>query len=524
MLRTARYELALPFVAGAALASTVPVGLCDDAFITLRVADNLSRGRGMVFNAGEYIYVCTSPLWCALVSAGRFVLGDTALATVVLGALVTLVLGLAVVRLGAETPFGAAAGVAGAVLLFTNPVFAFTVRSGMELPLYMAIMVVASWLTARRRFTAATACAACLPWIRFDGAVPFLATVGLALWGSRGELRERPLHVLSRFLPAVAIAGGYALFGALVFHDVVPTSVRAKALTAPALFSEHWRTGAFNVAREFGRAVIGRSAYWYTAASPAFAVPILGVLGARAVASRKDGSLVPLTLLTVSHAVAFVASGSKYATNFPWYFAPVIAATSLFAGVGAVWLLDALGARWPVVRSGLIARALVVAVLLSWVAASRSAFHKDAHAIGTIWNQRERVYATAAAWVGERLHRGDVVAANEIGTIGYFLPKDVAVLDMFGLLREKKALGEPYPELVKQQKPAYVLTRANFSYRKSIDKEVQGAYRWYPYRTLWIGVRSDLPGDARPSKRSLDALYASVRLDREYPWSASRAP
>ena len=522
MRRTRRFELALPFAAAAVLAMTVPVGLCDDAFITLRVADNLSRGRGMVFNAGEYIYVCTSPLWCALVAAGRFIVGDTALAASVLGAVFAMALGFAVVRLGAETALGAPAGVVAAVLLFTNPVFAFTVKSGMELPLYMTIMVVASWLAARRRFAEASACAACLPWVRFDGVVLFLATLAFALWASRAALRERPARVLSRFLPAAAIAGAYALFGALVFHDVVPTSVRAKALMAPALFSAQWRVGAFHLAREFVRAVVGRSAYWYTAASPAFAVPILGVVGARALASRKDGSLVPLALLTTSHVVAFVASGSEYATNFPWYFAPVIAAASLFAGVGAMSLLGAFAARWPAFHPEFIARGLLPLVLVSWIAASTSAFRSDAHAIATRWNERERVYATAAAWVGERLHEGDVVAANEIGTVGYFLPKDVAVLDMFGLLREKATLGEPYPELVKRQKPAYILTRHNFSYRSSIDTEIQGAYRWYPYHSLMIGMRSDLPEDTRPSKRSLDALYASVRLDRDYPWPTSR--
>ena len=36
---------------------------CDDAFITLRYADNLLAGRGLVYNEGEYVEGYTPPLW-----------------------------------------------------------------------------------------------------------------------------------------------------------------------------------------------------------------------------------------------------------------------------------------------------------------------------------------------------------------------------------------------------------------------------------------------------------------------------
>lgn len=43
--------------------------MCDDAFITFRYADNLVRGHGLVFNAGERVEGYTNPawtVWCAL--------------------------------------------------------------------------------------------------------------------------------------------------------------------------------------------------------------------------------------------------------------------------------------------------------------------------------------------------------------------------------------------------------------------------------------------------------------------------
>jgi hypothetical protein len=49
----------------------LPVTLCDDAFITFKVAVNTASGLGMVFNPGENTYVSTSPAWVLLLAASR---------------------------------------------------------------------------------------------------------------------------------------------------------------------------------------------------------------------------------------------------------------------------------------------------------------------------------------------------------------------------------------------------------------------------------------------------------------------
>ncbi|MBN97985.1 MAG: hypothetical protein CME16_01875, partial [Gemmatimonadetes bacterium] len=40
--------------------------IADDAFITLRYAQNLASGDGLVFNLGERVEGFTSPLWTLL--------------------------------------------------------------------------------------------------------------------------------------------------------------------------------------------------------------------------------------------------------------------------------------------------------------------------------------------------------------------------------------------------------------------------------------------------------------------------
>jgi arabinofuranosyltransferase len=51
--------------------------VCDDAYITFRVADQILNGHGPVFNAGERVEAVTSPMWLALLTAGEAVVGSS---------------------------------------------------------------------------------------------------------------------------------------------------------------------------------------------------------------------------------------------------------------------------------------------------------------------------------------------------------------------------------------------------------------------------------------------------------------
>ena len=44
--------------------------ICDDAFVSLRYADHLVSGHGLVYNPGEYVEGYTNLLWTLLVSLG----------------------------------------------------------------------------------------------------------------------------------------------------------------------------------------------------------------------------------------------------------------------------------------------------------------------------------------------------------------------------------------------------------------------------------------------------------------------
>jgi hypothetical protein len=64
--------------------------ITDDTFIHLQYAQRLAQGHGLVFNVGERVYGCTSPLWVVLL-AGGMALGLPGLAVArALGLIATL--------------------------------------------------------------------------------------------------------------------------------------------------------------------------------------------------------------------------------------------------------------------------------------------------------------------------------------------------------------------------------------------------------------------------------------------------
>jgi arabinofuranosyltransferase len=65
--------------------------VAEDAYISLRVADQILAGNGPVFNAGERVEAHTNPLWVGILSIAEVVGADTVLAAVFLGILLSCV-------------------------------------------------------------------------------------------------------------------------------------------------------------------------------------------------------------------------------------------------------------------------------------------------------------------------------------------------------------------------------------------------------------------------------------------------
>lgn len=510
---------AAPVVLLLLLRALLPNSLCDDAYISFRVAQNAAQGHGLVFNPGEPAYVSTSPLWVLLLAGLRFVVGDVPLAARILGVVFEALLAIVLVRYGRRSSFGPATGVLAAILLITNPVFLLTSFSGMELPLFLLVLVLVGHFLQTGRPAAAAASAACALWVRFDGIVVLAATLALVLWSRRRELRARPERALAALAPAAAVALAYVVFGLLAFGTWIPMSVQQKADTSPQMLSGPWWSGAQLLAREFGNAFLGRSAYWYTAPTPFVAMLAPLAIGLFLQISRRDPALVPLGALGASYALAYLGTGSSYATNFPWYFVPPLPAAYLCCDVAMARLWSWLSGKSAGFRRAAGRGIPPGALVVIWVVAAFIPLELNAVGLRrTFTNERERVYATAAVWSGRNLGPGAVVATNEIGALGFFLPPEDVVLDMYGLLRSEGTRQLPFVDLVRRQRPACIFSRTHFEHRRVIERALPSAYVWFRFRSLDVGIRADLQARLEPRMQELPQIYAAMRIDREYDW------
>ena len=499
----------------------LPVTICDDAFITFKVAANFASGLGMVFNPGEDTCVSTSPAWVLLLSASRWLIGDVVLAAKTLGAVFEILLVLSIVYLGARTGSGPVAGMFAALLLVTNPVFLLTSFSGMELPLYLLVIALTALSLSRHQYVVAMALGAGAVWIRFDGIVVFAVAVVIFLWQERQQIRRRPAGVLVAVMPAAAILLAYILFGAVFCETWLPMSVQRKALTTTDFLSPAWLDAASLVSHEFFNAVLGKSAYWYTRAT---AFPLMLVAFAIGVVwhiRHRWLSAAPLFLITIVYVCAFTFSGSNYAVNFPWYFVPVLPVVYLVCGAGIAWALSAVEKKTPFLQGANRVGALPAVVVVCWLALSITPLKGDADELVYRWqNERERVYASAAVWAGKYIGDEVVVAANEIGAIGFFLPPHASMLDMFGLLSRKDQLQVSFVQRIGETMPHCIFTRSHFSYTRTIRSELQDVYRWFSFRALNVGIRSDMVAALQPHLTDFHSIYETLDIDSEYLWNS----
>ena len=133
---------------------------------------------------------------------------------------------------------------------------------------------------------------------------------------------------------------------------------------------------------------------------------------------------------------------------------------------------------------------------------------------------RERAYASIAVWAGMYLAPGATIAANEIGAIGFFLPRHMNVLDMFGLLRPPALVRMPYPRLVQASRPEMIVSRTQFAHRPVIEAQMKGAYSWHEIGRLNVGIREDSHRKLGHRLPELASIYQAMDVDKEYDWGS----
>ncbi len=513
----------LPLLLLAAYRLLLPGYLCDDAYISLQTAAHLAQGQGFGFNAGEAVYVTTSPLWVVLLAGARVITGDVVTAASILGFLFEAGTLLLMVRLGEEITGKKIIGTTGAVLLCVNPVFIITSGSGMEVSLYLCTILLSLLFLLKRDYIHGLIVAAAAVWVRIDGVLLLAAAILWTLFDLWRQARQpewkaaenRRLTVPKLLIP-LSILGGYVLFGLLLFDTAIPTSVQRKGMTSSSPLSGEWLLGAWRTGREFLKVVIGRSGYWITGLSPLIlTVPFLLYGGWKAFAER-NRKMVPLILFTLIYIAGFVGSGSEYARHFPWYFVPILPTVALLTAFGFERSFRGLITSRPGLHRWGVPLSLFL--LLLWGGVNFPAIHHSQELLlagGDGPGERERVYGAGAVWIGRYLPEDAVVAGNEIGALGFFLPSNIHVLDMYGILRRPEDLERSWIDMVRERRPEAVLVRENFENREEIEREMPGEYRWHRFRTLDIGLRTDLAPAIESHLDELPEIYDTLNLHAE---------
>ncbi len=198
----------------------------DDAYISLRMVDNLLAGRGFVWNAGERVLAATNPLWMLLLAPFMGASGEEYASTLALGALCSGGTLWLLVR-GASSTWAAALAVG--VIALSRAMVDYS-TSGLENPLTWLLLAVFVTLWSRpergpRDLLGLTGVAALSVVNRMDVALLFAPAVAHRLWRERS--RAALVQVLLGSLPFLA----WEAFSLLYYGFPFPNTAYAKLNT-----------------------------------------------------------------------------------------------------------------------------------------------------------------------------------------------------------------------------------------------------------------------------------------------------
>ena len=463
----------------------------DDAYITFRYAANFVAGQGLVYNAGERVLGTSAPLFAVILGVASWTTGVDNFPLLALwinaiadGFSVLLVLPIAK-RLGIPN-WGA---VTTGLILGVSPLVIRYSIGGMEtsIVVLLSLLAVYSHLIGTRVLPFHLAGLA--TWVRPDAlalGAALLVSEGIA---TRGFPFRRLLSLLTWvLLLTVALTIGYGI--------PIPHSVLAKAgqvYTVKPLTNFFQFVYLFAGLTPMGVQGFGARVFVIDPSAPLnrFAVGLLIPLGFTwATGVRRLWAVSPRAVVIPAYVAFLVAGystlGLRGSLMAEWYLVPL----TPFWGLPLVAGLVALQERFPGAASRVLS--FTLAVLLVVLPISATSWLRDAHQPPTlplnVWVEREGLYLLAAEFLRDRIEAGDVVAAPEIGALGYAC--GCSVLDTVGLISPASLGFYPAPEqvgsanysvpvrLVEALKPDYLVTLDVFI-RSSLlqDRRFQSIYR-----------------------------------------------
>jgi hypothetical protein len=386
----------------------------DDAYVTYRYGQNLATGNGFVFNPGERLLGTTSPL-LALISAlvywmtglDRTLDVMSALGCVAWTAQAALLFAVLRQKMGLVAAT-LAASMVGAGLLGS------AVFVGLETNFVTAAILAAYVCATRDRWNAVAILLAIAALLRPDAT---LATLPFAVWG----YRVRRTAIVRAVGAYALVLSPWIVFSTWYFGSPLPRTLGAKfGQTTFATYASHalrWLPGAF----------FGGSQAPIVVVLTLWPIAIYGVV----IAWRRDPRLCALFAWGGLHLLAYLVIRPD--TLFSWHLYPAVFAFATATLIATSTIL----ARLP--RMAVVA----LVVLLTAPIALRTIRLSVSHPTDEWLGARDAAYREVAALLKRTGAPGDLVDAEEVGTLAYF--SGLRMTDHPGLVsRNNRAYGHSF--------------------------------------------------------------------------------
>jgi len=412
----------------------------DDAWIHQTYARNLGQGGEWAFVSGSPSGGSTAPLWTALLAAGYVLRVDPLGWAWAWGAVLLAVLAWVSWQwLEARSPSLKGRGWPIAVLLVLEWHLAWAGASGMETLAQALLVVMVLFAVERRRSPFLQGLLVGVGvWVRPDAIILLVPVAWSLALAPRRSLRAAALGSLAAGAGLALLAVPYLAFNLRFSGEIWPSTFYAKQAEYASLLQQPL---ALRLVQQWGIGLVGAGAVL----APGLAITIW-----QDVAHRRWARLAPLLWWLIFLGVYAVRLPVTYQHGrYAMAAIPVFMVLGLEALLGTLFPFVA-RLRWVLSRAWAAAAA---AVTLGFLVLGGQAYARD---VGVI--NAEMV--TTARWIAAHTPPGALVAAHDIGALGYFGER--RLVDLAGLvtpevipfLRDEARLAE----YLDARQPDYLMT------------------------------------------------------------------
>ena len=413
---------------------TAPGFPLDDTWIHLQFARNVAEGHRFSFNPGVLSSGSTAPLWTLVLTVPLALGIDPLVAAKVLGVALVAVTALAAAALTRRLSGSAHAGLLAGLAVAVTPRMGWAALSGMEVPLYTALVTVAMLAYVRalddpRRDRSMWAVAAGLAgWARPETFV--VAALLSAAWlvsGGRDAVTRRLVPGWWRPLVVIALLiAGFVAFNEYTGGRPLPNTFYAKnyGMGAAVSLAEGRPLDALLDVARYPVNLLGDAIRWQASHDALlFGVALLGLLalvGALGRPAPAGGLAVLAVLVLTPIAKGLVAPQPVMLVHDGRYVLHLLVLGLVVCACGFA-ALARLTRPWIVV-------VLAIAGLIQVGGATSSAMYTYASEVKNINDLQVRT----ARWIAAHTAPDARIATNDIGAIAFFSRR--TILDTEGLV------------------------------------------------------------------------------------------